>query len=51
MLFLVFSLIIPCFIDGFAQYRLNVPSNNLYRIITETLAGAGISIFFSYLLY
>jgi len=37
------ALLIPCCIDGFRQYVMDIESNNLKRLITGLLAGIGLA--------
>ena len=47
-LWLAMVLILPCLIDGTAQYGFGFESSNLRRIITGLLAGSGIAMILGY---
>ena len=49
-LFLVFLLILPCYIDGTLQYKFHKQSTNMRRILTGFLAGIGLALFYSILI-
>lgn len=47
-IFVIVSIILPCFFDAVAQYRFGIESSNYRRLVTGLVCGFGIELLFIY---